>query len=49
MTNLNRFKYPRTLHLPFSPGATSDDKMLTPNQTIDLYQDKHILKYQVIV
>ena len=43
MTNSNRFKYPRTLHLPFSPGTTSDDKMLTAKQTIDLYQGKHIL------
>lgn len=24
----NRIKYPRSLHLPWSPGATSDDKML---------------------
>ena len=43
MTNSNRFKYPRTLHLPFSPGTTSDDKMLTAKHTIDLYQGKHIL------
>ena len=28
----NKFKYPRTLHLPCSPGATSDDKMLTESQ-----------------
>lgn len=27
---LDRIKYPRTLHLPFSPGATEDDKFL-PN------------------
>jgi hypothetical protein len=25
----NRIKYPRTHHVPFSPGATSDDKMLS--------------------
>ena len=24
-----RFKYPRTLHVPFSPGVTSDDKVLS--------------------
>lgn len=24
-----KFKYPKTLHLPFSPGSTSDDKMLS--------------------
>ena len=23
-----RYKYPRTYHLPFSPGFTSDDKVL---------------------
>lgn len=27
-----RYKYPRTLHLPSSPGATSDDKILTESQ-----------------
>lgn len=26
--NIERFKYPRTPHLPWSPGATSDDKWL---------------------
>ncbi len=26
---LNRFKYPRTYHIPHSPGATNDDKKLT--------------------
>ncbi len=25
---MKRYKYPRTMHLPFSLGATSDDKML---------------------
>jgi hypothetical protein len=25
---MNRFKYPRTCHLPWSPGATSDDVIL---------------------
>ena len=29
MTNSNLFKYPRTPHLPCSPGTTSDDKKLT--------------------
>ena len=24
-------KYPRTYHLPWSPGATSDDKKLSPD------------------
>lgn len=31
-----RIKYPRTLHLPFSPGATADDKMLSEAQ-LDAY------------
>lgn len=26
---MNRTKYPRTVHFPWSPGATSDDKTLT--------------------
>lgn len=25
----NKIKYPRTIHLPYSPGATSDDKKLS--------------------
>lgn len=32
MTNSNLFKYPRTPHLPCSPGTTSDDKKLTESQ-----------------
>lgn len=30
MSKIKRYKYPRTSHMPFSPGSTSDDKML-PN------------------
>ena len=30
-------KYPRTFHLPFSPGATSDDKRMYPGWFEDLY------------
>jgi hypothetical protein len=26
---MDRYKYPRTPHLPFSPGASNDDKILT--------------------
>jgi len=26
---MERYKYPRTRHLPFSPGATSDDKFIS--------------------
>lgn len=37
MTNLNRIKYPRTYHLPCSPGATSDDKRLTESQVSAYY------------
>ena len=25
---MKRYKYPRTYHVPWSPGATSDDKTL---------------------
>lgn len=32
MTRENRVKYPRTPHLPFSLGATSDDRMLVTTQ-----------------
>lgn len=33
------YKYPRTPHLPFSPGATSDDKY-ADNKTIDFLQSE---------
>lgn len=34
-TNLNdRVKYPRSYHLPFSPGATSDDKKWSNEQAV---------------
>ena len=36
-------KYPRTLHLPWSPGATSDDKMLTVKSMYDNFYDRHVL------
>ena len=42
MTNLNRIKYPRTLHIPSSPGATSDDKMLTASQYVEFFQGRNI-------
>lgn len=35
-------KYPRTYHLPFSPGATSDDKKLSEGW-IDLYKGKEVV------
>jgi len=31
----NRIKYPRTWHLPWSPGATSDDRMLAMETLLD--------------
>ena len=30
----DKVKYPRSYHLPFSPGATSDDKKWTNEQAI---------------
>ena len=36
-----RFKYPRTYHLPFSPGATADDKTLK--------SDEHLHGLEVII
>lgn len=35
-------KYPRTYHLPYSPGATKDDKKLKGNW-FDYYKDKDIV------
>lgn len=37
---MNRIKYPRTPHLPFSEGATKDDRILT---TIDHFKNKEIV------
>lgn len=31
----HRVKYPRTLHLPWSPGATSDDKILNDTRAFE--------------
>ena len=33
-------KYPRTLHLPWSPGVTSDDKVL---ESIDFFHNKKVV------
>jgi len=35
-----RFKYPRTFHIPQSPGATSDDKIL---KNLDQFKGKQII------
>lgn len=37
---MERFKYPRTPHLPWSPGATNDDKILT---NIDHFIGKEVV------
>lgn len=39
---MDRYKYPRTLHLPASQGATSDDKMLTEDQVNAYYTGKTV-------
>ena len=38
-----KVKYPRTLHLPFSPGATSDDKMLSEEQFVTNFYSKQCI------
>lgn len=35
-----RYKYPRTSHLPWSPGATSDDKII---QSLDALKDQWVV------
>ena len=37
---LQIYKYPRTFHLPWSPGRTSDDKVLSDTKC---FKDKHIV------
>jgi len=37
---LERYKYPRTYHLPFSKGASSDDKILDSD---DLFRGKKVV------
>lgn len=36
---MNKFKYPRTPHMPFSKGATSDDRIL---KSLDHFNGKHV-------
>lgn len=38
-----RVKYPRTPHLWYSPGATSDDRMLSEAETLSLYEGREIV------
>ena len=35
LKDIKRFKYPRTYHLPFSLGATSDDKILKSTEHLE--------------
>jgi len=43
VSKMNRVKYPRTFHLPWSMGATSDDKTLSLNQTISMFKDINVV------
>lgn len=36
-------KYPRTYHVPFSPGATSDDKRLTEEEFLKYFSGKRLV------
>lgn len=38
---MKTYKYPRTFHLPWSPGATNDDKVLST--------DEHFIGKEVVV
>lgn len=37
---MNKFKYPRTFHLPFSPGITSDDKVIS---SLEAFEGREIV------
>lgn len=37
---INRFKYPRTFHVPFSPGVSKDDRVLT---SFDAFEGKRVI------
>ena len=38
----NRFKYPRTFHLPWSPGITSDDRVLS-QATVESWRGQEVV------
>lgn len=40
MINSSHCKYPRTFHVPFSPGATNDDKVL---KHLDAFAGKQVI------
>lgn len=39
----NRFKYPKTLHLPWSPGLQNDDRMMPMEDVLVNFRDKEII------
>lgn len=39
----NRVKYPRTYHLPWSPGATKDDRVLSAHEANEFFVDKDVV------
>ncbi len=40
----NRFKYPRTLHFPWSPGATADDRVHAPANIPRIFGGRRVVK-----
>jgi len=40
---MDRIKYPRTYHVPWSPGATSDDKVLTGDQVAQMFAGREVV------
>ena len=40
---MRRFKYPRTRHLPWSPGATHDDLILSGGGAIEPFVDRRVV------
>ena len=38
-----RIKYPRTYHLPWSQGATDDDKTHSPSDLIEMFEGKDVV------
>lgn len=43
MTKLSRFKYPRTYHVPWSPGTTSDDRLLSAENIEEMFTGKIVV------
>jgi len=40
---MDRVKYPRTLHVPWSPGATSDDKVFTEEALLEAFAGRRVV------